>query len=61
MYAIEDINSNSAILPDLQLGAIAFDTCASTDRAHNEVLNFVSGKVDYRNGYHQNYIIRFQT
>ncbi|XP_022079446.1 uncharacterized protein LOC110973163 [Acanthaster planci] len=53
LFAVEQVNLNSAILPELKLGAIGFDSCGSADRARREVLNFVSGAVDYRSGYLQ--------
>ena len=53
LFGVDQVNQDSTILPELKLGAVAFDTCGSVDRARREVLNFVSGTVEYRSGYPQ--------
>ncbi|KAJ8022406.1 Metabotropic glutamate receptor 2 [Holothuria leucospilota] len=48
LYAIEKINNDPTILPDLMLAGIAFDSCGSPSRAIKEAGNFVAGTIDYR-------------
>ncbi|XP_071953154.1 uncharacterized protein [Antedon mediterranea] len=51
MWAIDEVNKNISILPDINIGAIAFDTCGLPEKARRDVTNFVSKAVEYRSGY----------
>ncbi|XP_033109263.1 uncharacterized protein LOC117110613 [Anneissia japonica] len=51
LWAVDQINMNASILPDIKIGAIAFDTCGLPEKARREVTNFVSKAVEYRSGF----------
>ncbi|XP_002735016.2 uncharacterized protein LOC100374272 [Saccoglossus kowalevskii] len=51
LFAVDEINADNETLPNLKLGAIAFDTCGISERAVRETTNFVTGSVEYRSGY----------
>lgn len=44
LYTIERINKNPKILPGIQLGAVAFDTCDNPTYALERVFYFIKGK-----------------
>ncbi len=41
-YALEMVNTNRSLLPDIQLGAIVFDDCGHNERAQERLLSFLS-------------------
>lgn len=45
-YALEVVNKNHSILPDIQLGAVVFDDCGHRDRAQERLLSFLSSTDD---------------
>ena len=57
MYAIDQVNLDPDVLPNLSLGGIAFDTCGSEKRARRDAANFISATVEYRSGYPQTRVI----
>lgn len=48
LFAIDQVNLDQNVLPDLKLSGIGFDSCGSPQRVTREVGNLVSGTVDYR-------------
>ena len=56
LFAIDQVNQDPNVLPDLKLGGIGFNSCGSKKRVGKEVGNFYSGTVDYRPGYNPNRI-----
>ncbi|XP_077999772.1 uncharacterized protein LOC144452544 [Glandiceps talaboti] len=51
LFAVDEVNADNETLPNLKLGAVAFDTCGLVERAVRETTNFVTGGVEYRSGY----------
>lgn len=45
LYTIERINKNPEILPGIQLGALAFDTCDNPTYALDHLFYFIKGKL----------------
>lgn len=56
LFAIDEVNRDADVLPDLKLAGLGFDSCSSKKRVGKEVGNFYSGTVDYRPGYNPNRI-----
>ncbi len=54
LFAIDMINEDNTILPNIRIGAIGFDTCGSPVRAQREAGNFITAVVEYRGGYYSN-------
>ncbi|XP_070544530.1 metabotropic glutamate receptor-like [Ptychodera flava] len=50
-FALDQVNADNTTLPDLKLGAVAFDTCGLVERGVRETTNFVTGGVEYRSNY----------
>ena len=57
LYAIDRVNQDPDVLPNLKLGGVAFDTCGSPKRASRDVANFISATVEYRSGYPQQRVV----
>ncbi|XP_072024743.1 uncharacterized protein [Amphiura filiformis] len=57
LYAIDEVNRDLTVLPNLKLGGVAFDTCGSPKRAQRDAANFISATVEYRYGYPQNRVV----
>ncbi|KFM80728.1 Metabotropic glutamate receptor 6, partial [Stegodyphus mimosarum] len=41
-YALEKVNSNSTILPQIQLGALVFDHCGRRQKAEEQIFSFIA-------------------
>ncbi|XP_072050832.1 uncharacterized protein [Amphiura filiformis] len=54
LFAIDSINNDPRVLPNIKVGAIGFDTCGSPTRAQREAGNFITAVVEYRGGYFNN-------
>ncbi|KAI1290803.1 Metabotropic glutamate receptor [Halotydeus destructor] len=46
LFAIDRINNDSSLLPDIKLGAIALDTCSSDSYALNQSLEFIRASIN---------------
>ena len=45
LFAVDQINANSFILPNITLGIEVYDTCSSETRALDKSVNFISGRL----------------
>lgn len=45
LFAVDQINSNSKILPNITLGIQVYDTCSSETEALDKAVNFISGRL----------------
>ncbi len=57
LYAIDQVNNDPTVLPNLKLGGIAFDTCGSANRARRDAANFINAIVEYRYGWPSNRVV----
>ncbi|XP_058793488.1 metabotropic glutamate receptor 7-like isoform X2 [Phymastichus coffea] len=53
IYTINQINRDPKILPGIQLGVIAFDSCDNPNYALEQALYFVKGFIAHMNAYHK--------
>ncbi|XP_054155326.1 metabotropic glutamate receptor 2-like [Oppia nitens] len=44
-YAMDVINKNHSILPNIELGAVVFDDCENRERAQERLITFMSGSL----------------
>lgn len=46
LYALDRINADSRLLPEIQLGAILLDSCSSSTYALNQSLEFIRASIN---------------
>jgi len=46
LYALDRINADSSLLPDIKLGAILLDSCSSSTYALNQSLEFIRASIN---------------
>lgn len=46
LYALDRINEDSSLLPDIKLGAILLDSCSSSTYALNQSLEFIRASIN---------------